>query len=209
MLRETRAGPRYTQVIMPTKATIEPNSRVVLDYTLRDVDDDVIDASDNEDGEPIVYVHGYGMLVPGLEKALTGLAAGDEKEVVVPPEEAFGERDEELVLEVDRSEMPRPESVEVGDELVAESADGDEAVMRVVDVKPDAVVLDGNHPLAGETLRYSVKIREVRPATEAEIEQAAAAFEEVAEGWEPHDHGTNGSGGDLVQLGRSPKGKLN
>ncbi len=205
-LRETGPVPRYRQGIMPTKATIEPNSRVVLDYTLRDADDDVLDASDVEDGEPIVYVHGYGMLVPGLEKALTGLAVGDEKDIVVPPEEGFGERDDELVLEVDRSEMPRPEAVAVGDELVAESPDGEEAVMRVIDVKPDAVILDGNHPLAGETLRYSIVVRDVRPATEEEIEEAAAEFDEVVEAWEPHAHGTNGSG-DLVQLGRPSKGK--
>src|SRR5690348_13817406 len=100
---------------MPAKTTIDSNARVVLDYTLRDIEDDVLDASEGEGGEPIVYVHGYGMLVPGLEKALVGLAVGDEREVVVPPEEGFGERDEELVLEIDRSEMPRPEAVEVGD----------------------------------------------------------------------------------------------
>jgi FKBP-type peptidyl-prolyl cis-trans isomerase SlyD len=171
------------------------------------VDDDVLDTSDAEDGEPIVYVHGYGMLVPGLEKALTGLAEGDEKDVVVPPEEGFGERDEELVLEVDRSEMPRPDVVAVGDELVAESPDGEEAVLRVIEVKPDAVVLDGNHPLAGETLHYSVVVREVRPATEEEIERAAAGFEEAAEGFELPPSETNGSPGTLVQLGgkRQPK----
>ncbi|MBX3196677.1 MAG: peptidylprolyl isomerase [Labilithrix sp.] len=190
---------------MANKATIEPNARVVLEYTLRDADDDVLDASDAEDGEPIVYVHGYGMLVPGLEKALAGLAVGDEKDVVIPPEEGFGERDEELVLEIDRAEMPRPATVAVGDELVAESPDGEEAIMRVVEVKPDAVVLDGNHPLAGETLRYSVVVRDVRPATEEEIEEAAEGFEEAAEGWEPHAHEANGAG-ELVQLGRAPSG---
>jgi FKBP-type peptidyl-prolyl cis-trans isomerase SlyD len=183
---------------MAPKVTIEPNARVVLDYTLRDSANDVLDASDADGGEPIVYVHGYGMLVPGLERALVGLGAGDEKVVVVSPDEGFGERDEELVLEIDRSEMPRPDAVEVGDELVAESPDGEEAVMRVVEVKSDAVVLDGNHPLAGETLHYSVIVREVRPATADEIEEAAAEFEEAAEAW-------NGSpepaGGGLVQLG--------
>ena len=189
---------------MATKATIEPNARVVLEYTLRDLDDDVLDTSSDEDGEPIVYVHGYGMLVPGLEKALAGLAAGDEKEVVVSPEEGFGERDEELVLEIDRSEMPRPDAVEVGDELVAESPDGDEAVMRVIEVKEDAVVLDGNHPLAGETLRYSIVVREVRPATEEEIEEAASSFEDAAEGWESQGV-TDGAGDGLVQLGRAPQ----
>ncbi|HVH47893.1 MAG TPA: peptidylprolyl isomerase [Labilithrix sp.] len=193
---------------MSAKTTIEPNARVVLDYTLRDSDDDVLDASDADEGEPIVYVHGYGMLVPGLEKALTGLEVGAQKEIIVPPEEGFGERDEELVLEVDRSEMPRPEAVEIGDELVAESPDGEEAVMRVVAIKADAVVLDGNHPLAGETLRYSVLVREVRPATDEEIEQAAAEFEDAGEGFEPQ--ATNGAGSGLVQLGRGtdPSKKL-
>lgn len=165
---------------MGAKATIEPNSRVVLEYTLRDSDDDVVDASDAEDGEPIVYVHGYGMLVPGLEKALAGLEEGAQKEIVVTPDEGFGDRDEDLVVEVQRAEMPRPDAVEMGDELVAESPDGEEAVMRVVEIRADAIVLDGNHPLAGETLRYSVVVREVRPATEAEIEQAAADFDEAA-----------------------------
>jgi FKBP-type peptidyl-prolyl cis-trans isomerase SlyD len=189
---------------MAAKPTIEPNARVVLDYTLRDAEDDILDASDGEGGEPIVYVHGYGMLVPGLERALAGLAVGEQKDVVVEPEEGFGERDEELVLEIDRSEMPRPDAVEVGDELVAESPDGEEAVMRVIEVTDDAVVLDGNHPLAGETLRYSVVVRDVRPATEEEIEEAAAGFEEAEEAWTPHTH-VNGAGGELVQLGRGAR----
>lgn len=188
---------------MGTRACIEPNTRVVLDYTLFDEDDDVVDASDGEDGEPIVYVHGYGMLVPGLERALAGMEVGESKEVVLPPEEAFGERDEELVLEVDRSELPRPAAVEVGDEIVAESPDGEEAIMRVIEVKPDAVVLDGNHPLAGETLRYSVRIRDVRPATQEEIERAAAELDELAEEYEPSGP-TNGASG-LIQLDVRPR----
>ncbi|HVJ91330.1 MAG TPA: peptidylprolyl isomerase [Labilithrix sp.] len=189
---------------MATKATIEPNARVVLDYTLRDSDDDVLDASNSEDSEPIVYVHGYGMLVPGLEKALAGLAAGDEREVVVSPDEGFGERDEDLVFEVDRSEMPRPDAVAVGDEFVAQAPDGEEAVMRVIEVRSDAVVLDGNHPLAGETLRYSVVVRDVRPATHEEIEEAATIFEQAEEEFETS--AVNGAAEPaLTQLGRSSK----
>jgi FKBP-type peptidyl-prolyl cis-trans isomerase SlyD len=84
---------------------------------------------------------------------------------------------------------------------VAESPDGEEAVLRVIEVKPDAVVLDGNHPLAGETLHYSVVVREVRPATEEEIERAAAGFEEAGEGFELPPAETNGALGNLVQLG--------
>jgi FKBP-type peptidyl-prolyl cis-trans isomerase SlyD len=183
---------------------IGPNARVLLDYTLRDGEGDVIDASDADDqGEPIVYVHGYGMIVPGLERALVGLKEGDSKDVTVPPEEGYGERDEELIVEVARSEMPRPDAVAVGDEIVAESPDGDEAVLTVIEIDGDTIILDGNHPLAGETLRYSVIIRSVRQATDDEIKEAAKSFEEAqAEAEAPeetHEHDS------LVQLRRGPK----
>ncbi|MBX3192475.1 MAG: FKBP-type peptidyl-prolyl cis-trans isomerase [Labilithrix sp.] len=183
---------------MPGK-TIQPNARVVLDYTLRDDKGDVLDASDGEGGEPIVYVHGYGMLVPGLEVALAGLAQGDEREVVVPAAEGFGDRDEELVLEIDRSDVPNPKTVRAGDELVAESPDGDEVPMRVVEVTEESVVLDANHPLAGMTLHYAVKVREIADASESEVAEAAAAFEEAGYGAEP-DRAAAQASADLVQL---------
>jgi FKBP-type peptidyl-prolyl cis-trans isomerase SlyD len=164
---------------------IEPNTHVVVDYELRDDDGDLLDASESDDGEPIEYVHGYGMLVPGLEAALAGLKAGDERDVVVPAAAGYGEYDEELVLEVDRSEFPDPAKVEVGHELVAESPDGDEVAMNVVEVHDDVVVVDANHPLAGVTLRYHVKVREVRAATVAEVERAAAELDDAHE----HVHG--------------------
>lgn len=156
---------------------IQPNARVVLEYTLHDDKGELLDASSAEGGEEIVYVHGYGMVVPGLEAALTGLRVGDTKEVVVAAEDAFGEHDPELVLEIDRADVPRPDRVKAGDELIAESPDGDEAHMRVLEVKKDTVVVDANHPLAGKTLRYAVRVREVRAASEAEIAEAAAAFD--------------------------------
>ncbi|HEY6461604.1 MAG TPA: FKBP-type peptidyl-prolyl cis-trans isomerase, partial [Polyangiaceae bacterium] len=132
--------------------TIQPNAHVTLDYELRDDEGELIDASAAEDGEPIEYVHGYGMLVPGLEAALVGLRVGDERDIVVPAEAGYGERDESLVLEVDRSEFPDPKAIAPGDEFVAESPDGDEMAMNVVEVKDDVVVVDANHPLAGMTL---------------------------------------------------------
>lgn len=182
---------------------IGPNARVVLDYTL-EADGEVVDTSEGEgDREPIVYIHGYGMIVPGLERALVGLGAGDTKQVRLAPEEGYGDRDEELIVEVDRSEMPRPDQVAVGDEIVAESAEGEEAVLTVVGIEGDTVILDGNHPLAGKTLDYSVIVRRVSAATDLEIEAAARAFEEAQAAMEPPaDEG-------LVQLGRSPKPMLN
>lgn len=180
--------------------SIQPNARVVLEYELRDDSGEVVDASTQEGGEPIVYVHGYGMIVPGLEAAIVGLKVGEEKEVVVAPEEGFGEHDEELVLEVDRTELPRPTEVKVGDEMVAESPEGEEAIMRVVEVKDETVVVDANHPLAGKTLRYKVKVREIREGSEAEIAEAARAFDEAGYSAEDSDP-------RLVQLGskKTPK----
>lgn len=165
--------------------TIEPNRHVTLDYELRDEEGELVDASEAEGGEPIRYVHGYGMLVPGLEAALFGLRAGDEREVVVPADAGYGEYDEALVLEVDRSELPDDKVVNVGDELVAESPDGDEFAMSVVELRDDVVVVDANHPLAGMTLRYHVKVRDVREATEEEIERAASDLDDAHE----HVHG--------------------
>jgi FKBP-type peptidyl-prolyl cis-trans isomerase SlyD len=164
---------------------IEPNTHVTLDYELRDGDGDLVDASLADGGEPIRYVHGYGMLVPGLEVALAGLSAGDERDVVVPAEAGYGEYDEGLVLELDRAELPDPKVVSVGDELVAESPDGDEVALSVVEVRDDVVVVDANHPLAGTTLRYHVKVRDVRLATEDEVRRAAADLDLAHE----HVHG--------------------
>jgi FKBP-type peptidyl-prolyl cis-trans isomerase SlyD len=166
---------------------IGPNTYVTVDYELRDEDGDMLEASAGEGGEPIRYVHGYGMLVPGLEAALVGLHTGDQRDVVVPAEAGYGEYDDDLLLELDRAELPDPKSVAVGDEFVAESPDGDEIAMSVVEVRDDLVLVDANHPLAGMTLRYHVTVRDIRPATDDEIQQAAAQLDEAHE----HVHGAD------------------
>jgi FKBP-type peptidyl-prolyl cis-trans isomerase SlyD len=184
---------------------IESNTFVLLDYTLRDDKGDILDESIGDGGEPISYVHGYGMLVPGLEAGLSGMAPGDEKKITVKPEDGYGDRDEELVLEVDKQDFPDPKKIAPGDEFVAESPDGDEVVMRVVELTDEGVIVDANHPLAGQTLHYQVRVREVRQATEDEIAQAAANLEEAeAHGHVhgpdcDHDHDHEGN---LVTLGK-------
>jgi FKBP-type peptidyl-prolyl cis-trans isomerase SlyD len=121
------------------------------------------------------------MLVPGLESALAGMRAGDEREVIVPADAGYGDYDDELVLEIDRSELPNPTRVSVGDEFVAESAEGngDGIALSVIEVREGTVVVDANHPLAGMTLRYHVKVRDVRLATDEEIKRAAADLDEA------------------------------
>lgn len=155
-----------------------------VDYVLSGEDGEVLDDSSAEDGEPLRYVHGYGMLVPGLEKRLAGLSPGDTLEIVVPPEEAYGLHDDELVYAIDRAEAP---TAAEGDEVVLEDEDGDEAVAHVVEVNDEEIVVDGNHPLAGLTLRYRVNVREVREATPDELVRAAKAFDEIDEQTQPKD----------------------
>src|SRR2546430_17591846 len=99
---------------------IQPNAYAEVDYVLHAEDGEVVDDSSTEDGEPLRYVHGYGMLVPGLEKQLSGLAPGDTAEIVVPTEEAYGLHDDELVYAIDRSEAP---TASEGDEVVLEDED--------------------------------------------------------------------------------------
>jgi FKBP-type peptidyl-prolyl cis-trans isomerase SlyD len=163
---------------------IGPNVFAEVDYVLSGEDGEVLDDSSADDGEPLRSVHGYGMLVPGLEKRLAGLAAGDAIDIVVPPEEAYGVHDDDLVYAIDRSEAP---TASEGDEVVLEDEDGDEAVAHVIEVNDEEILVDGNHPLAGLTLRYRVNVREVREATPDEIARAAKAFDELDERSQPKD----------------------
>jgi FKBP-type peptidyl-prolyl cis-trans isomerase SlyD len=191
--------------------TIQSNARVVLEYTLHDDKGELLDSSAGEDGEPILYVHGYGMLVPGLEKALEGLEVGQSKKIDVDAEEGFGERDEDLVMEIDKGDFPDPKNVTVGDEVVAESPDGEEVPMRVVEVKDDAVVVDANHPLAGMALHYAVTVKEITAATEEEIAEAASSFEDAGYGLDEacsdptHDHSHDHAHGHDHDHGHSPE----
>jgi FKBP-type peptidyl-prolyl cis-trans isomerase SlyD len=163
---------------------IQPNTHVTLDYELYGEDGELLDGSEGDEPHPIRYVHGYGMLVPGLESALAGLCEGDVREIIVPADSGYGEYDETLLVEVPKDELP-DSRIEVGDEIVAESPDGEELVMNVVGLRDDCVVADANHPLAGRTLRYTVKIREIRPATDEEVDRAAADLDDARE----HVHG--------------------
>lgn len=176
-----------------SELAIQPNVHVTLDYELRGDSDQLLDASEADEPHPIRYVHGYGMLVPGLESALAGLRAGDEREIVVPADSGYGEYDDSLLVELERDRLPDSD-IEVGDEIVAESSDGEEVAMTVVGVRDDAIVADANHPLAGMTLRYTVRIREVRQATAEEIDRAASDLDDAHE----HVHGADCDHGDEV-----------
>lgn len=160
---------------MTLATQVGPDTFVTLAYTLYDEDGEIIERSEPDD--PLTYVHGYEQIVPGLERALEGMARGATREVVVPPEEAYGDYDEEGQFKVARADHPELGEVELDDELVAEGPHGEEIVLRVVGVEGDSLIVDANHPLAGATLRFEVEILDIRPATKDEI---AEAEEELA-----------------------------
>ncbi len=145
---------------------------VVLDYSLRDDDGQLIDSSE-QDG-PIEYVHGTDSLLPGLERAVEGKAPGDTLTVRVPADQAYGEPDDDLIERVSRDELPDDVELEVGMEFeTAGEDDEDEGdVLTVIAIEGDEVVLDANHPLAGIALNFEVTVRQVRLATPEELAEA-------------------------------------
>lgn len=145
---------------------IARHSVVTIDYTLTSPDGEVLDTS--KGGEPLSYLHGVGMLIPGLEKNLEGKGAGEGFDVKVAPHEGYGLRDERLVHKVTRKQLPPGLEVELGLELSARGPEG-ELVMTVVAVEGEEITLDGNHPLAGIELHFTGEVKGVREATKDEL----------------------------------------
>ncbi|WP_372874513.1 peptidylprolyl isomerase [Pseudomonas sp.] len=156
---------------------IAPHKAVSIDYTLTNDAGEVIDSSAG--GAPLVYLQGAGNIIAGLEKALLGKQAGDELDVSVEPEEAYGEYSAELVATLNRSMFEGVDELEVGMQFHASGPDGSMQIVTIRDLDGDDVIVDGNHPLAGQRLNFKVKVVEVRDASD----------EEVAHG---HVHGEGG-----------------
>ncbi len=145
---------------------IEDNRVVSIHYTLTNDDGDELDSS--TDDEPLAYLHGADNLIPGLERELTGKAAGDALQVTLQPEDAYGVYDPDLVQVVPRDAFD-DEEIEPGMEFEAEGDDGDELLVVITEINGDEVTINGNHPLAGQTLHFQVTVHDVREPTEEEI----------------------------------------
>jgi len=139
---------------------------VGIDYTLRDSKGEILDRS--EAGSPLLYLHGNGNLVDGLERARAGRVAGDALRVNVAPADGYGERDDSLRMSVGRDRFENGADLREGMRFRGGTPDGS-TVFTVVGFDGDDVLLDGNHPLAGESLDFEIKVVEVRDATAEEI----------------------------------------
>lgn len=144
---------------------IADNHVASFHYTLTNDAGDVLDSS--REREPLAYLHGAGNIVPGLEKALSGRAQGDTMKVDVEPQEGYGERHDELVQTLPKSAFQGVPEVKAGMQFQANGQQGP-ILVTVAEVDGDNVTVDGNHPLAGQTLHFDVEVTEVREATEEE-----------------------------------------
>ncbi|WP_375773633.1 peptidylprolyl isomerase [Archangium gephyra] len=151
---------------------IAKDTVVSIDYRLHLGDGKIIDES--EPGDPLVYLHGYEEIVPGLENALAGKKAGESLKVVVEPKDGYGEYDPDGVEEVPREDFPPDMELEAGGIVSATDEDGDDVEFLVKEVRPKTVVIDFNDPMAGKTLHFEVTVREVRAATKEELEHGHA-----------------------------------
>lgn len=145
---------------------IAKNKVVSIDYTLTDSENAVIDSSEGR--QPLVYLHGNGNLIPGLEKELEGKSTGASFRASIPPHEAYGLRDERKMQQVPRTAFAQFPALEAGMRFRADGPQGSE-VVTIIAVEADTVTVDANHPLAGQTLHFDVTVRDVRDATEEEI----------------------------------------
>ena len=139
---------------------------VTINYTLTDANGTLIDSSEGR--EPLAYLHGAGNIIPGLERALEGKQSGDSLSVTVAPEDAYGERDDALLQVVPRDRFESPEELEIGMAFQTPTEHGIR-VVTIVGVDHQDITVDGNHPLAGETLNFAVSVVEVREASDEEL----------------------------------------
>jgi FKBP-type peptidyl-prolyl cis-trans isomerase SlyD len=153
---------------MDTLQLVSNNSVVSFHYTLKNAGGEVLDSS--RQGDPLTYLHGYGQIVPGLENALLGKAVGAAFNVVVEAAEGYGDYRDELVISVKRSEVSLPDGIEVGSIVELHSSQGESFPARVTTLSAEEVVLDANHPLAGEALHFDIELTGIRAASKEEIE---------------------------------------
>jgi FKBP-type peptidyl-prolyl cis-trans isomerase SlyD len=149
-------------------STIEKNVVVTLDYSL-EVDGKEIDSG------PIQFLHGHGNIIPGLESEIEGMILGEEKEVHVKAENAYGKYDPELEIDVSLSSFPEDFEIQLGRPMRMQDKQGHVFTGVAIAITDETVKMNLNHPLAGKDLHFKTKVRELRPGTEEEIDRGSLA----------------------------------
>ncbi len=146
---------------------VQDNFVVTLDYTLI-VEDEVMEST--QDGEPIEFIQGIGQIIPGLEEALYGMKVGEEKTVVIEPDDAYGEYDPDSLQVARKEEFSEEIPLDVGTFLDLMDNEDEILSAQIIEADEDTVTLDFNHPLAGKTLTFEITVAGLRPATAEELD---------------------------------------
>lgn len=154
---------KFIPVLGKGVSMIENGSVVSIEYTLSDENGSLIES--NKGKEPLTFTHGEGQIIPGLEKGVSGMKLNEEKNIRIKPEDAYGPVNPQAFQEIPRKDLPA-EAQKVGVTLMARSQEGQTYPVRVSELKDQTAVLDFNHPLAGKTLVFDVKVLEIQ-ATDA------------------------------------------
>lgn len=161
----------------PKSSVVADGLVVSIHYTLTDDDGDVVDSSEGQ--EPLAYLHGHSNIVPGLEQALLGKQVGDRLKAVVAPADGYGEFDPAGEERVPRDAFPEDIELEPGMQFTATGPDGAVSPVWIAGLEGDEVLVDMNHPLAGQTLHFDVEVVAIRTATPEELDHG-------------HPHGADG-----------------
>jgi FKBP-type peptidyl-prolyl cis-trans isomerase 2 len=136
--------------------TAQQGSIVKVHYTGSLSDGEVFDSS--EGAEPLEFQIGSGQVIPGFELAITGMAEGESKKFTIPSQEAYGEREESMMVTFPLSNLPEGFEPEIGAQIDLEDEDGNQIPAMVIDVDDEKIMLDANHPLAGEDLTFEITV---------------------------------------------------
>ncbi len=153
---------------------VDKDCIITIHYTIKDSEGNIVDSSVNE--EPLEYLHGHDMMLPGLEHALNGRSNGSSVALWLEPDEGFGLHDEDKILELDRTEFSEDAEIEAGMEFDIEDEEG-EGIITILSVQGEKVIADRNHPLAGKKLYVEAEILNIKKAEDWEIK-----------GWKHRNH---------------------
>lgn len=138
---------------------VKDGDTVKVHYTGKLENGDVFDSS--REREPFEFTLGNKAVIPGFEKGVVGMGVGDTKTIEIPPEEAYGGKQDELVVEVQKSELPDDITPTIGQRLQIKQQDGNPIVVTITELTEDSITLDANHPLAGYTLFFDVELIDI------------------------------------------------
>ena len=149
---------------------IKTNQVVEMDYTLKNTNGEVIDSS--EGIGPLSFIMGKQNIIPGLEAEIAKKNVGDSFNVVVGPDDAYGPRNEAMIQAVPKAQFgDNADQIQIGSQFQVQDQNGQPLVVQVIELRDDEIVLDANHPMAGQTLHFDVKILSTRDATPEELER--------------------------------------